>query len=324
MPVYLFWGEDDFAMTQEIEKLRQDLLDPNWVQFNYDKLTGDKADSIIEALNQAMTPVFGMGNRLVWLVETTICSQCSEALLSELQRTLPHIPTDSHLLLTTSKKPDKRLKSTKLIEQYAKSQEFALIPPWKTDEILQKVQSLARSKGVKLTATAVELLAQSVGNNTRQLWNELDKLSLYGDHKPIDHDVVASLVNVNTQSSLQLAAAIIKGETPKALGLVADLLNHNEPALKIVATLVGQFRVWTIVKLKLEAGEKDEKALATAAELGNPKRVFILRKEVQGLKGSQLLGSLPILLDLEFNLKRGADPLQTLQTKIVELCRLFA
>ncbi|WP_013321401.1 DNA polymerase III subunit delta [Gloeothece verrucosa] len=324
MPIYLFWGEDDFAITQEVERLRQDVLDPSWIQFNYDKLAGDAAENVIEGLNQAMTPVFGSGGRLVWLVETTIFGQCSEGLLSELQRTLPHIPEESHLLFTSSKKPDKRLKSTKLVEEYAKVQEFALIPPWKTEEIVQRVQSVAHSKGVKLTAAAVDLLAESVGNNTRQLWSELDKLSVYGQGKPINENVVASLVNVNTQNSLQLATAIREGDAAKALSLVADLISRNEPALRIVATLVGQFRTWAMVKLKIEAGEKDEKAIATAAEVGNPKRIYFLRKEVQAFKGSQLLATLPLLFELELSLKRGADPLAALQTKVVELCRLFS
>ncbi len=326
MPVYLFWGEDDFALSQTVEKLSQEILDPNWVQFNYDKIAGDNTDRIMEALNQALTPVFGMGGRLVWLVETNICNQCSEDLLKHLERVLPQIPEQSHLLLTTSKSPDKRLKSTKLLEKYAQVREFSLIPPWKTEEIIQKVRQVAQEKNIKLTPSAVELLADSVGNNSRQLWNELEKLAVYAAQQshPLEREQVAVLVNVNTHNSLQLATAIRNGETAKALQLAVDLINKNEPALKIVATLVGQFRTWTIVKLNLEAGEKDEKAIATAAELGNPKRVYFLRKEVQSLKSKQLLDAFPLLLDLELNLKRGAEPLSTLQTKIVQLCSIFS
>ena len=31
MPVYLYWGEDDFAIAQAVEKLRHKVLDPNWL-----------------------------------------------------------------------------------------------------------------------------------------------------------------------------------------------------------------------------------------------------------------------------------------------------
>ena len=324
MPLYLFWGEDDFALVQAVDSLRQAVLDPTWTQFNFDKISGGVADATVDALNQAMTPAFGSGGRLVWLVDTTVCQQCSEELLSQLERTLPNIPQTSHLLITTSKKPDRRLKSTKLLQKYAQIREFPLIPPWKTEELDKRVQQVAAEVGVKLTPAAVKLLAESVGNNTRQLWNELEKLSIYGHNqtKPLDAKVIAILVNANTQNSLQLATAIRTGNQTEALQLVVQLINRNEPALRIVATLVGQFRTWIVVKLMIERGD-DEKAIALAAEVGNPKRIYFLRKEVNSLSSQQLLATLPILLELELSLKQGAEPLSTLQTKIIELCQLF-
>ena len=323
MAIYVFWGEDDFAMNQAIVQLRQEVLDPNWTQFNFDRIVGDRPETTMEGLNQAMTPPFGMGGRLVWIEEAIVTQSCSESLLAELARTLPQIPPSSTLLLTTHKKLDKRSKSVKLLQKHAGIREFSFIPPWKTEEIIKNVRQFAREKEVKLTPRGIELLAESVGNNTRQLWNELDKLRLYGEttKKPLDEKVVARLVAVNTQNSLQLATAIRDGNESKTLGLVADLIHHNEPALRIAATLVGQFRTWLMVKIMVESGEKDEKAIASVAEIGNPKRIYFLRKEVQSLSSQQLLKTLPILLELEVSLKRGADPIATLQSKAIELCR---
>ena len=118
MPIYLYWGEDDFAIAKSVKKLHKQILDPNWIDFNYHRYLGDNSEKIIDGLNEVMTPPFGMGGRLIWLENTTICQQCSADLLAELQRTLPVIPETSHLLFTTSKKPDRRLKSSKIIEKY--------------------------------------------------------------------------------------------------------------------------------------------------------------------------------------------------------------
>ena len=322
MPIYLFWGEDDFAIAKAVDRLRQVVLDPDWLQFNFHKLDSDVVDATVEALNQAMTPAFGLGGRLIWLANTSLCQQCSDALLTELERTLPAVPQTSHLVLTTQKKPDKRLKSTKLLHKHAQIQEFSLIPPWKTDAIEKNVQQVSQEVGVKLTPGAIQLLAESIGNNTRQLWNELEKLRLYGGQQTLDPEAVASLVNANTQNSLQLAAAIRDGNQVQALQLVTELINRNEPALRIVATLVGQFRTWTVIKLMIEKGEPDSQ-IAKAAEVGNPKRMYFLRKEVGSLSSNQFLAAFPILLELELGLKQGAKPLATLQTKVVELCQLF-
>ena len=324
MPVYLFWGEDDFAIAKAVAKLQERVLDSNWLQFNYHKLPGDRAENIQEGLNQTMTPVFGIGGRLVWLTDTNIFQQCSPELITELERTLPVIPDTSHLLFTAKKKPDRRLKSSKLVQQFATEKEFSLIPPWQTEQLQKKVSQFAQEMGLKFTPQAIELLVESVGNNTRQLWTELEKLSIYSQQKqPLARDIVASLVVCNTQNSLQLAGAIRDGDGEKALALVADLINRNEPPLKIVATLVGQFRTWTMVKLMEEAGERDRKAIAQTADVGNPYRIDHLRRELTSLKGKQLLAILPILLELEYSLKKGSEPISTLQTKILEICSLL-
>lgn len=325
MPIYLFWGEDDLAIAKAVDRLKQKVLDPNWFQFNYDKLSGERADTIIQALDLAMTPVFGMGERLVWLADTTIAQHCSEELLAQLERTLPQVLETSHLLLTTNKQPDKRLKVTKLIEKYAKIQQFALISVFNKKQLSEQVEEFAKEIGVKLTPAAIESIAESVGNDTRQLWNELEKLSIYGQNldRPLDEAEVSTLVISNTQTSFDLATAIRSGDRSRALGLLVDLINLNEPPLRIVSILVGQFRTWAIVKLTLERGEKNEKAIASAAEIGNPQRVYYLRQEVRALSSEQLLATLPILLELEVSLKRGANSLAALETKIIELCQIF-
>jgi DNA polymerase-3 subunit delta len=324
MTIYFFWGDDDFAINQEITKLKQECLDSNWLEFNFRKLSGDKEDSIRDGLMEAMTAPFGSGERLVILDNTTIAQQCSEELLLELQRTLTQIPATTQLLFTSKKKPNAKLKSSKLINEYAQVKEFSLIPPWQTDALINKVKEVAQQEGVKITKEGLEILANCVGNNSLLLWQEMNKLAIYqGDsQQPLDGKIIKSLVNVSNQNSLQLAEAILTQNINYALQLVKDLINLNEPALRIVATLVGQFRTWAIVKTAIEAGEKDEKKIAEIADIHNPKRIFFIKKQISQKTAKQLHLSLPILLELEANLKLGAEPLSILETKIIELCCL--
>jgi DNA polymerase-3 subunit delta len=326
MPIYFYWGDDEFAMSRAVASLRQQTLDPAWADFNYSKLTPDQPDAVSEALNLAMTPPFGAGNRFVWLAETTLCQRCSEDLLIELERTLPLLPDQTVLLLTSSSKPDGRLKSTKLLQKHAEIREFSVIPPWKTDQIAQQVRQTAREMDLKLTPAAVELLTASVGNHSRQLYTELTKLQIYAgiSARTLDEAAVASLITVSTQTSLQLAAAIAQADTARALSLVQDLLNRNEPALRIVTTLVGYFRTRLWVKLLLESGERDNREIARLAEVNNPKQIYYLQQEVKPLKLQSFLHTLPILLDLESGLKFGAPTLETLQTSIIQLCQLYS
>ena len=325
MAIYLYWGEDGFAIAQAVKTLQKKTLDPNWESFNIDKILPDQPDAVIQGLNQAMTPPFGAGDRFVWLVETTLAQRCSESLLAELERTLPAILKTTTLLLTSLSKPDGRLKSTKLLQKYASIQEFSPIPPWKTDLLIKQVQQVAKELEVKLTADSAEFLAEAIGNNTRQLYSDLEKIRLLGGEskKPLTVDAIAPLITASTQNSLQLVAAILEGKTDRALELVTELLRQNEPALKILATLIGQFRQRLWIKVMLESGERDDRAIAQAAELSNPKKLYFLQKELAKISVTQLQQTLPLLLELEFSLKRGAEETSTFQTKAIELCQLF-
>ena len=325
MPIYFYWGEDDFAVEKAVVLLRSRILDEQWTSFNYTLLRQDEPDATMGALNQVMTPPFGSGGRLVWLVNSTICQQCPDNVLAELQRTLPVIPENSCLLLTSSNKPDERLKSTKLFRKFANFQEFPLISFWEKKLLVQSVKQAAQTVGVKLTANSVDMLADAIGNDTRLLYNELEKLRLYaeGSNQPLDVNAVAQLVKNTTQNSLQLAVAIRTGDSAKALVILADLLAVCEPPLRIVATLIGQFRTWLWVKIMIESGERNQQVIAQAVEIGNPNRIYYLKKDVNSLGVQQLITSLPLLLELEVSLKQGATETTALQTKVIELCQVF-
>lgn len=340
MVLHVFWGDDDFALNKAVTALKAKSLNADWASFNFERINGDQPEGALAALTQAMTPPFGMGKRFIWLAEPPFLQQASDAVTQELERTLPQLLESSVLVITGKKKPNGRLKSTKLLQKHGEVKEFSAIPPWKTDQITDKVRQAAKEVGVRLTRASGEYLVEAVGNNTRQLYNELEKLRLFGtgaiaagdanersghgqtETAPLDLETVAGLITTSTQSSLQLASAIRMGDTGKALELVADLLGRNEPALRIVATLVGQFRTWLWVRVMTEAGERDEKAIAQAAGIGNPKRIYFLRQEINGLSQRQLLQAMPILLSLESDIKIGRNAEATLQTKVIELCQI--
>ncbi|WP_299490346.1 DNA polymerase III subunit delta [Acaryochloris sp. IP29b_bin.137] len=329
MPVYLYWGEDTYRLSKAVQSLQQQVLDPDWRSFNLDKVDispgPEGLAQVIQGLNQAMTPPFGLGDRLVWLLNPLIGATAD--LLPEFERTLSALPSCSHLLLTQTTKPDGRSKLTKLLQKEAQVTEFALIPPWKTAQIVQMVKQAAHDLEVHLTRAAGEHLADAVGNDTRRLYGELEKLKLYalsltGSNQRLGIDVVQQLVSSSTQSSLQLAETIRQGQTDQALGLVAALLTLNEPSLKIVATLTRQFRTWLWVKLMVVSGEPDDREIARVAEIGNPKRIYFLRQDVQDVSGWQLRQVLACLLDLEVALKQGEEARSTLMTHVVEMSQL--
>ncbi|MCS6959663.1 MAG: DNA polymerase III subunit delta [Pseudanabaenaceae cyanobacterium SKYGB_i_bin29] len=323
MPTHFYWGNDEYAIAWAVDRLRQQVVDRAWQDFNFTKISASADSQIIEGLTLAITTPFGNGGRLTWLSDCPIGKKCAEEVLTYLERCLANLPPESHLVFSHADKPDSRCRAVKLLQQYGDIKEFSLLAPWQEEAIIKLVADVAKGYEIGLPAETIEFLAEAIGNDTRRLHQEMQKIKLWmGDSpKPPSIEELQQLVTASGHNTLQLGQAIRQGNTDRSFLLLQELLANNEPPLRIIATLVGQFRTWLQVRAMVEAGEKDEKKIAELAELGNPKRVYFLKKEVQSLSSHQLFTSLQILLEAEVALKTGATEILTLQTTIMRLCQ---
>ena len=316
MPTIVLYGEDDFAISLEVDELRCKICHPEWANFNYNKIP-PSPEALIQGINLAMTRPWGQGGRLVWLQDNR--GECTENQLQSLEKCLKHLPDTNTLLLTSKTKPDARLKSTKLLQKYAQFQEFPLIPTWATEQLILNVNKIADRLTINLTSEATDALVEALGNNTRLLHSELQKLRLYAGSRTIEAEDVLTLVSSNTSSSLKLASFIRERNVSAALNCVNNLLNSNEPPLRIVATLVTQFRTWLWVKLMTQKGASHT-VIAQSAEIGNPNRIYYLKQETQNCSLEQFRNALALLLELELMLKSGQEARTSLFAQIQKLC----
>ena len=318
MPFHLYWGDDEAARTRAIEALTNKLVDPAWGSINLSRLDGTDPNQASQALSEARTPPFGSGARVVILQRSPFCNQCPAELADQLESSLELLPESCHLVLVNPAKPDARLRTTKALQKLVKAGQafeasFALPAIWDGAGQVELVQRTAQALGLKLEPDAAEALAAAIGSDSARLASELEKLSLYGghglggDHTTITAAAVAALVGSLATNSLAVGDALLAGKPADAIALVDALLEANEPALRIVAALSSQIRGWLWVSLLEQAGEHDVAVIAKAAGIGNPKRIYVMRKQIRGKPPQQFLRLLSQLLDVEAALKRGTE-----------------
>ena len=342
MPIHLFWGDDEAARTRAVEALIAQRTDPAWQSINLSRLDGSDAAQAAQALAEARTPPFGGGDRVVLLQRSPFCNQCPAELAEQLEANLELIPESCHLLLVSIGKPDARLRTTKALQKLVKAgvaseRSFALPAIWDGAGQVELVQRTAAELGLRLEPAAAEALSDAIGSDSARLASELEKLALYvgaepggGQKQPsggsagdppatkatanrpqqplITAAAVHALVGSQAANALQVGDALLAGQPAEAIALVEALLAANEPALRIVATLSGQIRGWLWVSLLDRQGEQDVNAIAKAAGIGNPKRIYVMRKQIRGRSPSRFLSLLSQLLEVESALKRGTDP----------------
>lgn len=322
MPIHLLWGDDEAARTRAVEGLIEQLVDPAWSAINLSRLDGNDPAQAAQALEEARTPPFGSGARVVVLQRSPFCNQCPAELADQLEASLELIPASCQLLLVNPAKPDGRLRTTKALQKLAKAgqaheQSFLLPAIWDGAGQVELVVRTARELGLALEPAAAEALADAIGSDSARLASELDKLSLYvagadggapGQPAAISLAAVQALVGGQSTSALAVGDALLAGKPADAIALVDALLAANEPALRIVASLTSQIRGWLWVALLDQQGETDVAAIAKAAGIGNPKRIYVMRKQLRGRRPPLLLRLLGQLLEVEAALKRGRDP----------------
>lgn len=292
-------------------------VDPAWSAINLSRLDGSDPAQALQALEEARTPPFGGGARLVLLQRSPFCNQCPGELAEQLERALELIPPDCHLVLVNPAKPDGRLRTTKALQKLVKAggaseRSFQLPAVWDGAGQLELMHRTAAELGLRLEPAAAEALAEAIGSDSARLASELEKLSLFtgggSDPQPIPLAAVRALVGGQSTNALAVGDALLAGRPADAIALVDALLAANEPALRIVAALSSQIRGWLWVALLDQNGEQDVNAIAKAAGISNPKRIYVMRKQIRGKRPAGLLRLLGQLLEVEAALKRGAAP----------------
>jgi DNA polymerase-3 subunit delta len=314
MPIHLYWGDDEAARSRAVDGLVGHLVDPAWASINLSRLDGNDTSQALQALEEARTPPFGPGARLVLLQRSPFCSPGPAELAERLEASLTLIPETCHLVLVSPGKPDARLRSTKALRKVAEEKSFLLPAIWDGEGQVDLVQRTAAELGLRLEPAAAEALAEAIGSDSARLASELEKLALYasalesGTPAPITAAAVETLVGGRSTSALAVGEALLAGQGPEAIARADALLAANEPALRIVAALTSQIRGWLWVSLLEQQGEQDTAVIAKAAGIANPKRIYVMRKQLRGRRPGHLLTLLTQVLEVEAALKRGAGP----------------
>ncbi len=333
MPIHLIWGDDYEATKREIEEIIQSVIDPSWKSFNYSQMDGNDLKQNFRALEEVQSAPLGSGGRIVLVRRSPFCNGCSIELANKLEQAINLIPDNTHLILNNSNKPDKRLKTTKLIEKSiqsntnSKEKSFLLPLPWDINGQKNLVKNILSKLHLKMNNETIDLIVESIGNDSSLINTELQKLDLLSkavnkntnrkNPQEISKELVTKLIQNNSTNALEIANLILKGKKINALIKIQSLLENGEPALRLITTLTNQSRGWVWVHLLDSQGNKDIKEIAKLAGIANPKRIFVIRNQIQKKSLEELIGIMKKLLKIEASIKLGTNPIDSFKDNLL-------
>ena len=314
-PVYVFQGQETFLIEEAVEIVKQRLIQGSAADFNVDKFAVGGDFDIRNVLDLAQTMPFLSKWRLIIVTDV---QELSASVQNQMVAYLSN-PNPSTCLVFTATKLDSRTKFTQAVKQHGEIVQFWKlfdrdVPPW--------IMARAKREGYTIASQAATYLFELVGNDLRQLENELQKITAFLPGKEITPEAVRQVVgDVRERDVFELMEAMSTRDVAKALKILAQLLTEGEEPLKILAMMSRQFRLLWKTKAHLHA-QRDLAAPQLAGKLGvSPNAAEQLQRQVQRFSQVQLKNSFKRLSDVDKALKTSSNaPNILLEALLFDLC----
>ena len=313
-PLYVFQGEETFLMEECLDLVKHTLIQSESVDFNFDKFSAGDVE-IGTVLDQAQTMPF-LGKRRV-IILTDVQNLKTQAQ----KQMLPYLsdPNSSTCLIMTATRLDNRTKFAQAIKQHGDLVQF-----WKLfDRDLPRwISRRAKGYGYSISTQTATYLLELVGNDLRQLDNELKKIIAYTNNTEITSDVIQRVVgDIRERDIFELVDAVSTGNIIDALRILNQLLIEGEQPLRILAMVSRQFRLLWKTKACL-VKQRDVSAKQLASTVGVSFRLAeALQKQVQRFSQIKLKNALKRLHTVDRALKSSTNsPKILLEDLLIDLC----
>ncbi len=308
--VYIFHGDDEFAIAQALKGIASQMGDPVSAEMNITHLDGRSLnmDKVVQT-TQAMP--FLAKRRLVVLADP-LGSMKSSKDRDKFKSLLEGVPPTTALVIQISKPlvdaRSRRSGKKHWLEKWAEKQdgkvflrEFSLP---KGPQMAAWIRNEAKEKGGEISHPAAALLGTYVSDDPRLAVQEIEKLLAYVNYqRPVEPDDVEYLVAYTGETSIfDMVDALGARNGREAQRLLHRLLEQDD-ALRLFGMIVRQFRLLLMTRELLDTGYRETEI---ASAIKSPP--FVVRKllgQVRNFSLPQLEDIYHKLLEIDEGIKTG-------------------
>jgi DNA polymerase-3 subunit delta len=269
--VHLIYGEDEYSVTEAAKTVVDQVVSEEDREFGLEIVEGnartsdEAAQAIMRCMESLQTLSLLGGVKLVWFRDCTFLGDSSlgrsetvKERLEQFVRLIKDGLSDGHQLLVSAAKVDKRFAFFKACVAAGTVEEHALASkPYQQDrEGMQRLVDVLNEHNLEMAEPVREAFHKKVGNEPRQIVNEVSKLAIFvHGRESVSIDDV-DLITSRSSSALawDLADAAGERDLPGALSILRLLLFQREPAIGLVIALENRYRDLIIFREALDRG----------------------------------------------------------------------
>ena len=265
--ILVLTGED----VGQFEWLKKDILkkigyDPSDLNYSYFDM---KEASYAEVELDLVSLPFFADEKIVILdhlldVTTAKKRNLTDEDLKQFENYLENPSESTRLVIFAEGKLDSKRRLVKLLKRDAQIIE-ATTP--KEQEVKRYFASQAQELGLQFEGDSLDQLLLKSGYDFGELQKNIALLQAYKEDGQITLEDIEEVVPKSLQDNIfDLTQMILKRQIDQARNLVKDLRLQGEDEIKLIAILLGQFRMFSQVKIFSEEGQSESQIVASLSE----------------------------------------------------------
>ena len=309
-PILVLTGED----VGQFEWLKKDILkkigyDPSDLNYSYFDM---KEASYAEVELDLVSLPFFADEKIVILdhlldLTTAKKRNLTDEDLKQFENYLENPSESTRLVIFAEGKLDSKRRLVKLLKRDAQIIE-ATTP--KEQDLKRYFASQAQELGIQFVGDSLDQLLLKSGYDFGELQKNLALLRAYKEDGQITLEDIEEVVPKSLQDNIfDLTQMILKRQIDQARNLVKDLRLQGEDEIKLIAILLGQFRMFSQVKIFSEEGQSESQIVASLSELSgrkvNPYQVKFALRDSRRLSLSFLKQAMTTFIETDYAIKSG-------------------
>lgn len=309
-PILVLTGED----VGQFEWLKKDILkkigyDPSDLNYSYFDM---KEASYAEVELDLVSLPFFADEKIVILdhlldLTTAKKRNLTDEDLKQFENYLENPSESTRLVIFAEGKLDSKRRLVKLLKRDAQIVE-ATTP--KEQDLKRYFSSQAQELGLHFVGDSLDQLLLKSGYDFGELQKNLALLQAYKEDGQITLEDIKEVVPKSLQDNIfDLTQMILKRQIDQARNLVKDLRLQGEDEIKLIAILLGQFRMFSQVKIFSEEGQSESQIVASLSELSgrkvNPYQVKFALRDSRRLSLSFLKQAMTTFIETDYAIKSG-------------------
>jgi DNA polymerase III subunit delta len=311
--VFLWHGNDEFAISQRLRELEKSLGDPTTAGMNFARFEARGLDD--NEFNNAVQAMPFLAQQRIVVLAGVAAKYTSAATQKAFLATLEAVPPTAQLVLVEWSVLKDNNWLLKWAQAHAAVESF--LQP-RARELPGWIVSEAKKQGGKIDRQAAERLAEMVGEDTRQASQEIGKLLTYVNFaRQIEIDDVERVAIASAQADIfSMVDALGEGNGKKAQRMLRRLLD-DEDAFSLFGMIIRQFRLMLLAREALDMGANLAEAMGVAPFVAEKAAVQAKRFDLPTLESIYRR-----LLSMDEAAKTGQMPLDVaLEAFVVQMAR---